>query len=246
MMRVWTYPEQPEPPQTYPLIKARGLFLLQLEYLTRHPTAECIITGYYPAVRGLADLFPKTLFHVYRSPSATPGPAPEPNMLCHTVAFDKALARVMGEARRPASLMFVGENMDRQMAMCLAARPLSALMLVTAPPEEYLAGELIYPLWCAGNSHLAALVPALGPDGGGRSFRYGAQRYAEGIRLFQEQARRDDSYDQAMETMILRAYASGQCSTAASELLAEVVRMGLPGREEPDLHLWDAPGLWDA
>ena len=246
MMRVWNYPEQPEPPTTYPMIKERGLLLLQLEYLTRYPAAECVVTGYYAGVRVLAGLFPKTLFHVYRSPSASPDESPEPNMLHHTVAFDKALARAMGEARRPVSLMFTGENMDRQLAMCLAARPRSALMLITAPPEEYLAGELVYPLWCPRNSHLAALVPALGPDGGTRSFRYDARRYAEGIRHFHEQARRDDAYDQAMETMILRAYAGGQCATEASELLAEVVRMGLPGRDGADLHLWDAPGLWDA
>jgi hypothetical protein len=243
MMRVWAYTAQPEPPQTFPLIKARGLFLLQLEYLTRYPTVECVVTGYYPGVRALAGLFPKTLFHVYRSPSATPDEAPEPNMLCHAVPFDKGLARLLGASQRRVSILFSGENPARQMAMYLAARPLSALLLLTQPPEEYLAGELIYPLWCARNSHLAALVPS---SEWAASFRYGARRYLEGIREFHERTRATDEYDQAMETLILRAYAGVQCSPEASELLAEVVRMGLPAKEEADLHLWDAPGAGDA
>ena len=241
MMRVWSYAEQPEPPKTYPLIKARGLFLLQLEYLTRYPTVECIVTGYYPGIHALAGLFPKTLFHVYRSPSATPDQAPEPNMLCHAVPFDKSLARLTGGSQRRVSIMFSGENPTRQMAMYLAARPLSALLLLTQPPEEYLAGELIYPRWCARNSHVAALVPA----GEHVSFRYGARRYQEEIRRFHEQSRATDEYDAAMETLILRAYAGVQCGPEASELLSEVVRMGLPGKEEPDMHLWDAPGADD-
>jgi hypothetical protein len=241
MMRVWAYDEQPDLPKTFPLIKARGLFLLQLEYLTRYPTVECIVTGYYPGVRALAGLFPKTLFHVYRSPSATPDETPEPNMLCHAVPFDKSLARLQGNSQRRVSILFSGENLSRQMAMYLAARPLSALLLLTQPPEEYLAGELIYPLWCARNSHVAALVPA----GEHVSFRYGARRYQEEIRRFHEQSRATDEYDAAMETLILRAYAGVQCGPEASELLSEVVRMGLPGKEEPDMHLWDAPGADD-
>lgn len=246
MMRVWAFPEQPEPDKTCPLIKRRGLFLLQLEYLTRYPTVECIITGYYAGVRALAELFPKTLFHVYRSPNAAPDEAPEPNMLYHAVPFDKSLARLMGQTQRRMSILFTGENMERQMAMYLLARPLSALLLITRPPEAYLAGELIYPLWCARNSHLAALVPAQSPEGGARSFSYGAARYLEGIRQFHDGPRATDEYDQAMETMILRAYAGVQCSPEASELLAEVVRMGLPAKDEQDLHLWDAPGDADS
>jgi tRNA dimethylallyltransferase len=81
-------------------------------------------------------------------------------MLCHAVPFDKSLARLQGNSQRRVSILFSGENLSRQMAMYLAARPLSALLLLTQPPEEYLAGELIYPLWCARNSHLAALVPS--------------------------------------------------------------------------------------
>lgn len=248
MMRVWTYKEQPERPQTHALIKPRGLMLLQIEYLNRYPTNECVVTGYYEGVRTLASLFPRTLFHVYRAPSAAPGEALEPNLLCHAVTFDKGLARAMGEARRAVSLMFTGENLERQMAMYLAARPLSALMLLTRPPEEYLAGELMYPLWCARNSHLAALVPSTqpGPNGGARSFRYDARHYQAKILEFHASARADDQYDCAMETLILQAYAADQCSREASELLAEVVRMGLPGKDEPDLHLWDAPGAEDA
>ena len=242
MLRVWHYTEQPELPRTSPSIKARGLYLLQLEFLTRYPSMQCIVTSQTQGIESLASLFPKTLFHVYRAAKQTPDARPEPNLLYHTVPFDKTLARSAGEARQQASIIFTGEGMDRQLALYMAAKPLSALMLLTSPPEHYLHGEVIYPLHCERTSHLCALVPSWSPGEQPRAFHYDARRYVEGVLRFHETCRSTGEYDRNMETLIVRAYAGGQCGSEAADLLAEVVRMGLPGADEPDLVLWDAPG----
>jgi hypothetical protein len=241
MLRVWHYTEQPEPPRTVPHITARGVYLLQLEFLTRYPTMQCIVTSQTRGIDTLASLFPKTLFHVYRAERQAHDAKPEPNLLYHTVPFDKTMARNVGEARQQVSVIFTGEALDRQMALYMAARPVSALMLLTSPPDHYLQGELIYPLHCERNSHLCALVPSVRAGEQPRAFHYDARRYVEGMLRFHETCRADGEYDKNMEALIVRAYAGGQCGAEAADLLAAVVQMGLPRADEPGLLLWSPP-----
>lgn len=227
-MRVWNYPHPPEPPRTRASLRARGLYLLQLEYLTRHPAAECVVTAWSPWTASLAGLFPRTFFQAYGCADAAA--ASEPNLLCHAAAFDRSNAEALGASQRQVALLFSGEGPERQLALCAAARPAGALLLLTAPPEHYLEGELLYPLWCAPDSHVAALVPR-----GMRSAYYDPRVYVEGMAAFHRE--KGGGYDQAMETLILQAYAARECASDAAELLAEIVRMGLPPADGPELVL---------
>lgn len=242
-MRVWHYPERPQPPRTFASIKPRGLYLLQLEFLHRHPAPECVVTTYTPGVESLAALFPRTTFRVYRAPRQAPDAQREPNLHCHDVPFDKNAARLCGETGGGGglSLLFGGEGMERQMALLLAAKPTAALLLITSPPDHYLAGQLMYPLYCERNSHLAALVVTGRRGETPRGQYYDARHYVESIQRFHQAVRHSDAYDRDMETLIVRAYAGAQCGDAAAELLGEVVRMGLPPADERDLYLWDEP-----
>jgi len=227
-MRVWSYEHPPEPPPTRATIRGRGLYLLQLEYLTRHPTAECVVTAWSPWTGSLAALFPKTFFQVYGCPETAV--ATEPNVLWHAAPFDRANAEALGASARQVSVVFTGEGPERQLALYAAARPASALMLLTAPPEHYLPGELLYPLWCAADSHVAALVPR-----GARAAYYDARRYTEGLLAFHRG--KGPEYDRTMETLILRAYARLECASDVADLLAEIVRAGLPPADGPELGL---------
>jgi hypothetical protein len=228
-MRVWSYVHPPEPPRTRPALRARGLYLMHLEFLTRHPSTECVVTAWSPWTASLAALFPKTFFQVYGCPTVTEGG--EQNVLWHAAPFDRGNAEALGASARQVSLLFCGEDNNRQLVLYTAARPTAALLLLTAPPEHYLAGELLYPLWCAPDSHVAALVPR----GGSQAAYYDARVYAEGMAAFHQTKGGD--YDHAMETLILRAYAGRECTSEVGELLAEIVRAGLPPADGPELLL---------
>lgn len=226
-MRTWNYAPYPAPapPAAAPeaVISARGLLLLHIEFLVRHPTPECVVTWAPAHMPELAGMFPKTLFHAF---GRAQDPARVvPNVLCHPVPFDDAAARAFRHRGTPFSVVFNGDEMTHQMALHLHAGPACSFMLLTAPPETYLRGELLYPLWCRPDSCLAALVPA--PDNG--AFEYDPASFLHALRAFHESARRTDDHDRAAETLILRSYGvglGGRDETA--DLLAEVVRLGLP------------------
>lgn len=224
-VRTWNYAPYPAPAAApgEATISARGLLLLHIEFLVRHPTAECVVTWAPAHMPELAGMFPKTFFHAF---GRAQDPARVvPNVLFHPVPFDDAAACAFCRRGTPFSVIFNGDEMTHQMAAHLRARPACSFMLLTAPPETYLAGELLYPLWCRRDSCLAALVPAA--DNG--AFEYDPASYLHSLRAFHEATRGTDEYDAAAETAILRSYGlglGGRQDTA--DLLAEVVRLGLP------------------
>ena len=229
-MRVWKYSERlPLAPSTAS-ISPRGLHLMLIEFLVRHPGTTCVMTSPPPGLAGLAGLFPSTLFHVYRLYQAEEESVS--NVVHHPCELDRDAAE--GWSHRPgsASLVFMGEGMDRQVTLFMAAAPKVAMMLITEPPEYYVEGEVVFPMWCSRDSHLCALVVPGGPTKG---YHYGAAQYAQGMREFQT-GHRDAAYDAAMEDMILGMYAATQCGDpGAVSLLSEIVRMGLPPKGEADL-----------
>ena len=234
-MRVWKYAEYAPWQGSKASISPRGLHLLLVEFLVRHPTDKCVLTAAPPGLSGLAGLFPGTTFHVYKLFEAED--AAVPNVVPHACAFDKEAAEGWSIRPRSFNMVFVGEGMDRQMAVYMGTPARVALLLITEPPEYYLEGEVIYPLWCTQESHLCGLVVKPRADGSTKAFRYGAQKYLQGMMEFQATQRGDGgaAYDSAMESMILNMYTATQCSDpGAAALLSEIVRMGLPPKGEAE------------
>ena len=235
-MRVWKYTEYAPPLEQRGGISARGLHLMMIEFLVRHPGTTCVLTSPPPGLASLVGLFPNTLFHVYRLFQAEDESVS--NVVHHPCVFDKDAA--IGWSIRPGSfsLIFVGEGMDRQMALHLTAVPRVALLFITEAPEYYIEGEVMYPLWCSQGSLLCGLVATSVPGGTPKAFRYGETHYTLGMREFQEQRRAagEGVYDASMENMILSMYCGTQCADPdTASLLSEIVRVGLPPKDGPDI-----------
>lgn len=210
-----------------------------IEFLTRFPAAECVVTStsleFWDCV---FDLFPKTLFHAFYAPVEDP---PRPNVICHGAKFDRELAARFGWRGAPYNLIFTGEDMDEQAAVYLCGKPSAALLWVTRPVQEYLEGELVYPLHCSQGSGMCGLIPLTGPA---KHARYAGDYYA-GMRDFQARARYEGSgYDRDTEDLILSAYARGTGGLndyTTARLLVEMTRNSLPKMGESDVVFWEAP-----
>jgi hypothetical protein len=231
-MRVWNYAPYdatglPVGIELSPVISARGLCLLHIEFLVRHPTSECVVTSAPDHMADLAGMFPRVLFHAFgrgQDPARV-----VPNLICHPAPFDRRMAEAFCRRGTPFTLICNGEEMTHQMALHLHARPACAFMLVTAAPETYLGGELLYPLWCRKGSSLCALVP--GVDNG--AFDYDPRSFLHALTAFHDSTRADDGYDRAMETLILQEYGRARgVGGETAELLAEVFRLGLPPADQ--------------
>jgi hypothetical protein len=235
-MRVWKFTEYTPPAPATASISPRGLHLMLVEFLVRHPCNSCVMTAAPPGLAGLAGLFPGTVFHVYRMLQAEDEAVG--NVVHHACVFDKDAADGWSIRHGGFNLVFLGETMDRQTTMLMSACPRVGMLLITEPPEYYVEGEMVYPLWCSPGSHLCALIASPGPGGQIKAFHYGAAKYTEGMREFQAQHHKDGdtAYDASMENMILGMYAGTQCSDpGAAMLLGEIVRVGLPARGEADI-----------
>lgn len=233
MMRVWRYDEYTGPAASTASVSPRGLHLMLVEFLMRNPGPTCVMTAPPPGLAGLVGLFPNTLFHVYRLYEAEEESVS--NVVHHPREFDKDAADGWSIRPESFSMVFIGEKMDRQMAMFTCARPRVGMLLITEPPDYYVEGELVYPLLCSKDSHLCALIASPGPGGTFKAYHYDASKYAQGMREFQA-SRQGTGYDAAMESMILSMYAETQCSDpGATSLLCEIVRMGLPPLGESEL-----------
>jgi hypothetical protein len=207
-----------------------------VEFLVRHPSSTCVMTAPPPGLTSLVGLFPETTFHVYRLFQAEDGSTS--NVVHHACMFDKDAGEGWSIRRGSFNMVFLGEKMDKQMALFAASCPKAGMLLITEPPEYYVEGVLVYPLWCAQSSHLCSLIATPGSDGAIKAYHYGAQKYTEGVREFQTAHRSggDTGYDTSMESMILGMYAATQCNDAgAALLLSEIVRMGLPPKGESDI-----------
>jgi hypothetical protein len=211
-MRVWKYAEQTTPKGSRGTISERGLHLLLVEFMVRNPCGTCVMTSPAPGLENLAGLFPGTTFHVYCLFAAMPESTP--NVIHHACVFDRDAAEGWSIRRGMFNLVFIGDGMDRQMSMFITAMPRAGLLLITEPPEHYLEGEIVFPLWCAQDSHLCGLVVKPRPDGSTKGFWYGAQKYTQGMVEFQSTQRGGGGtgYDTGMETMILGLYTATQCA----------------------------------
>lgn len=209
-------------------ISQRGLCLMHIEFLVKNPSSECILTSAsIPFANSLMDMFPKTLFHVF---CANLEDQPRPNVIRHWAIFDKGMAAAWRDrGTAPFSIIFTGEGMDNQMALYVTASPAAALLTITSPPEHYLEGDLMCPLYCPANSCISGLVPS-----GSKAVQYGGAAYLVGIRAFHSELRGAGStYDADAETEILAAYTRTIVrDELTSMLMVEVVRAGLPSATE--------------
>lgn len=211
-------------------ISLRGLSLLAVDFLTRHHASECVVTTTsLPIWDAVFDLFPKTLFHAFCTPVRDP---PSPNVICHGARFDCEEAARWGARGAPYNLVFTGEGMDLQAAVYRHAAPLCALLLVTEPVQEYIAGELAFPVHCAPGSGLCGLVPAPG--------RPEYVPYAEHLRRIR--GPRADS--EAAEHEILTRYTLAHADLkqgGSVELFVESTRACLPRQTYRDVVFWQPP-----
>lgn len=217
-------------------VQQRGLCLMTIEFLTRFPAAECVVTS--PSLEFwdfLFDQFPKTLFHAFCCPLDD---TPRPNVIRHASRFDSQLAARFGARGAPYSLLFTVEDMETQMALYLHGKPAAALLLVTQPAQEYLDGELIYPVYCSPSSGLCGLVPW---PGQARCASYDG--YYSAMLEFHAGTRAPGmGYDRAAEDSILAAHArgfSGVGDSGSAALMAEVTRSGLPRLQQEDVIFWE-------
>jgi hypothetical protein len=212
-------------------VQQRGLCLMTIEFLTRFPAAECVVTcPSLPFWDTVFDLFPKTFFQVFLSPPEDP---PRPNVLRHFAKFDAQLAARFGARGAPYNLMFTMEDVEAQMITYLHGSPAAALLLVTRQEQDYLEGELMYPLYCSLNSGFCALVPAPGPA---RAVSYAG--YGRAMLDFHSRCRYPGSgYDRAMEDLILAAYVQGVSGVSEhmAQLMVESTRGSLPRLEPCDV-----------
>lgn len=238
-MRTWSLPARHSGQPDHPMpssAQQRGLCLMAVEFLTRYPTSECVVTsaslGFWDTV---FDLFPKTLFHVFCCPVEDP---PRPNVIRHGARFDSDLAGRFGARGAPYNLMMTSEDMDLQMALYLRGAPSAALLLVKRPPQEYLEGELVYPIYCAPDSCLCGLVPL---QRASRAVPYAG--YCAAMRDFHARAAAGGyACFAAAEDAILGAYVrsvSGVENSGSAWLLEKVTRTALPELTEKDVVFWE-------
>lgn len=227
MHRTWRLkPASDASPTGPPDISKRGLCLLQIEFLVRYPASECIVTT--PSLDHMdyvMDMFPKTLFHVFCAALQDP---PMPNVIRHGAAFDKKMAadwRERGGA--PFNIIFTGEGMLSQMALHITACPAAALHMITAPPEQYLEGELVYPLYCPTESCVSAMVPDQ-KGGGFRAQQCSQEDYFRALREFRG-CWQHQEYSMAVEEAVFSEYSKFHCEgSATAALLTLVLKAGLP------------------
>lgn len=240
-MHIWRIPEVPSSAHSdAPLpssIQQRGLCLMAIEFLTKYPAAECVVTSMsLPFWDSIFDLFPKTLFQVFSSPLEDP---PRPNVIRHAARFDQQLAEGFGSRGAPYNLLFTIEDMDTQLSLYVKGKPTAGLLLVTQPVKEYLAGDLVYPMYCSLSSGLCGLVPLPGES---RMLPYAG--YYAAMREFHGTRGLLSSYDRDRENSAVTAYArsiSGVGDAGSAVLVAEVVRGGLPKFEHSDAIFWEPP-----
>jgi hypothetical protein len=243
-MRTWRLPGVGAAAAQYPdaplasTVQERGLCLMTIEFLSRYPSAECVVTSLSLAFWDFVfDQFPKTLFHVFSSPLEDP---PRPNVIRHAARFDSRLAEKFGARGAPYNLLFTVEDMQAQMALYLHGKPVAALLLVTQPAQEYIEGELVYPLYSSPYSGLCGLIPS---PGQARVAPYGG--YYAAMLEFHARARGPGSgYDRAAEDAILQAHArgiSGLGGAEAAKLMVEVTRSDLPRLQDRDVVFWEPP-----
>jgi hypothetical protein len=235
MQRTWRLqPAEPEddgprPPE----ISRRGLCLMQIEFLLRFPASECIVTSAsLQHMDFVMDMFPKTLFHVFCAQLEDP---PRPNVIRHNAVFDRAVAAAWRDrGGAPFHVIFTGEGMDNQMALHVTACPAAALHIMSTPPDHYLAGELVFPLYCSPDSCISGMVPdPAGNNGGGfRAQQYCRRVYLKALRDFHSWYAAEHS--PAAEEAILDAYARSHCEnkTGGVDLLTLVLKAGLPSAAE--------------
>jgi len=218
-------------------VQQRGLCLMAIEFLTRFPAAECVVTcPSLPFWDTVFDLFPKTFFQVFLSPPEDP---PRPNVLRHFAKFDAQLAAKFGARGAPYNLIFTIDDMATQMNTYTQGSPAAAMLWVKEPVQDYLEGELVFPLYGSAYSGLCALVPSPGPA---RAVPYSG--YYRAVLDFHATHRQPGSgYDQAMEDQILSAYAQGISGVgqAVSGLVVEMTRNSLPRLEESEVVFWEPP-----
>jgi hypothetical protein len=213
-------------------MKSRGTCLIAIEFLTRYPAAECVVTqGCNPFWDCVFDIFPKTLFHAFSSEVEDP---PRPNVIRHRGVFDERMAERFGSRGTPYNIIFFVENMQLQEEGYRKGKPTAALLWVTESVSEYLDGELYYPLYCSQDSGMCALVPSPGLP----QYR-DYSPYKAGIRWFQDQIRFPGSaYDLDMENSILLSCTRricGICNEQNTLLQVEVARSSLPSKSDPDV-----------
>jgi hypothetical protein len=226
-------PAEPEGPGRHPEISQRGLCLLYIEFLVQYPASECVVTSStLQFLDTVLDMFPKTLFHVFCSQLEDP---PKPNVIRHGAVFDKKMAEAWRErGGAPFNVIFTGELMESQMALHVTASPAAALHMITTPPEHYLEGSLVYPLYCPRDSSLSAMVPDQNHH---RAQAYSPRRYLDSLRDFHANYRATPEqaqagYDSWTEDKILWGYAWAIVSErATADLLVAVIRAGLPSAE---------------
>jgi len=237
--RTWRLPA---PPTAYPdcplasSVQQRGLCLMTVEFLTMLPAAECVVTcASLPFWSTVFDLFPKTLFQVFCAQVEDP---PRPNVICHNAPFDSQMAAKYGARGAPYHLLFTTEDMDAQMSVYLHAKPAAALLLVKRAQEEYLDGDLVYPVHCPPSSGFCGLIPS---PGQAKTVPY-AGFYAAMLEFHVRTRRPGAGYDRQVEDAVLSAYAksiSGLEDAGTAGLLVEMTRNNLPPLQESDLVFWE-------
>lgn len=238
---------------TGPMSHPRGQALVEIEFLTRLVFASgagnvrwtCVYPAYPPHLPLMSRLFPSVRFYAYGAQDgagalydpADPASRPAPyrpaecdaNATAVCQAFDSETARLLGGRARSCEdrlclLMTERHTPTRQFMYHTLVKPSYSLLSLTGLiAEEYLSGDLYFPLYTPVGSSLVHLV-ARG--------HYGARLYypmclRDELAYFQILVRCGTDYDARAEAHIVRSYlcaAWGRDDPAQSEW----VRSALP------------------
>lgn len=211
-------------------IMPRGVSVMAIEFLTRYPTSECVVTRGDWALWGCVfDLFPKTLFHAFGGFSKD---ELRPNVIRHGDEFTLLTACRFSKRGTQYNLIFCGENMADQADLYKCGSPAAALMWITDPSWSYLSGEFLYPIHSGVSSSLCALVPCHHQMHPPTYTGLGMH-----MRAFQNFARfQGRSYDRDAEIEVLLAHSrlvSGISEPSTAMLMANTVRLDLPREDQP-------------
>lgn len=220
-------------------IQKRGMCLMIVEFLTRFPAAECIVTSnFMPFMNDIYDMFPKTFFQVFCSQLDHD---PRPNVLRHPVNFDADQAARYGKRGVPYNLIFTIEDINSQTVLYMNSFPVASLLFLNGhldPHGTYLQGELVFPLYCSPGSSFCALIPSPG-QAKLRSYK----GFYSAMSDFQNRMRfPGSSYDTVTEDLILRTHARNiACLVDGPTALlhVEITRKMLPPLESSDIILWE-------
>jgi hypothetical protein len=244
-------------PGTIKDVQPQGLFLVDLEFLTRYTArgANCVYVNSPSYLPQIAEQFPWVHFHAFSH--VFPLPEPEPgeeyspekpdiqgwgavtmqthgNITRSSLPYNRENARVSGDRMAGGLLVLIchGEDPSRQLFLHALSRPAFSLLDVASLPDDYVDGELILPIYCHHGKALAFLIAS----GRAVARSYCDATFQQELGFLQAILRNSSAYDDESRDLIVSKYAEQyhQCLGWPQMVLELNVRFALSTLSQPE------------